>query len=191
MMLEDAEVHAIHATNGVYSSSQYIIPPFAVKHAWSSDITSEIKKVVSIPVITVGRVNDPFIAESILISGKADLVLMGRASIADPHLPNKAKNGNFEDIIHCIGCLQGCSGRNSRQLPVKYLVNPMTGNESEIKIENVTDKKKVLIAGGDVSGMEAAIVAAKRGHEVHLYEKNGKIGGQWLFSSSTTIKRSI
>ncbi|QZY56190.1 FAD-dependent oxidoreductase [Crassaminicella profunda] len=191
MMLEEAGVNAIHATNGVYASAQYIIPPAAVKHAWSSDITAEIKKVVSIPVITVGRVNDPLIAESILASEKADLVSMGRASLADPHLPNKAKEGRFEDIIHCIGCLQGCAGRNVQQLPVKCLVNPMTGNESEIKIEEAKAKKKVLIAGGGVAGMEAAIVASKRGHEVHLYEKNSKLGGQWILAAVPPSKEEL
>lgn len=191
MLLEEAGVNAIHATNGVYASAQYIIPPAAVKHAWSSDITAKIKKVVSIPVITVGRVTDPLIAESILASEKADLVSMGRASLADPHLPNKAKEGRFEDIIHCIGCLQGCAGRNVQQLPVKCLANPMTGNESEIKIEEAKDKKKVLIAGGGVAGMEAAIVAAKRGHEVNLFEKNSKLGGQWILAAVPPSKEEL
>ncbi|MCY6370590.1 FAD-dependent oxidoreductase [Clostridium ganghwense] len=191
MMLEEAGVNAIHATNGVYASAQYIIPPAAVKHGWSSDISAEIKKVVSIPVITVGRVTDPLIAESILVSGKADLVSMGRASLADPHMPNKAKEDRFEDIIHCIGCLQGCAGRNVKQLPVKCLVNPMIGNESEIKIEEAEDKKKVLIAGGGVAGMEAAIAATKRGHEVHLYEKNNKLGGQWILAAIPPSKEEL
>ncbi|WBW97265.1 oxidoreductase [Oceanirhabdus sp. W0125-5] len=191
MMLEEAGVHAIHATNGVYASAQYIIPPAAVKHGWSSDISAEIKKVVSIPVITVGRVTDPLIAESILAAGKADLVSMGRASLADPHLPNKAKEGKLEEITRCIGCLQGCAGRNVKQLPVQCLVNPMTGNESEFKLEEAEDKKKVLIAGGGVAGMEAAIVAAKRGHEVHLYEKNKKLGGQWILAAVPPSKEEL
>ncbi|MCM1991794.1 FAD-dependent oxidoreductase [Oceanirhabdus seepicola] len=191
MMLEESGVHAIHATNGVYASAQYIIPPAAVKHGWSSDISAEIKKVVSIPVITVGRVNDPLIAESILVAGKADLVSMGRASLADPYLPNKAKEGRLDEITRCIGCLQGCAGRNVLQLPVQCLVNPMTGNESEFKFEEAEDKKKVLIAGGGIAGMEVAIVAAKRGHEVHLYEKNNKLGGQWILAAVPPSKEEL
>jgi 2,4-dienoyl-CoA reductase-like NADH-dependent reductase (Old Yellow Enzyme family) len=140
--LEEAGVDAIHCTNGIYASKEYIIPPAAVEHGWSSDITAEIKSVVSIPVITVGRINNPMTAESILLSGKADLIAMGRASLADPHMPNKAKDGDFEEIIKCIGCLQGCSGRNSKQLPVKCLVNPMTGNESIYDLGKSVLRKK-------------------------------------------------
>jgi len=191
MMLEEAGIHAIHATNGVYASAQYIIPPAAVKHGWSSDISAEIKKVVSIPVITVGRVTDPLTAESILTSEMADLVSMGRASLADPHLPNKAKEGKFDDIVSCIGCLQGCAGRNVQQLPVQCLVNPMTGNESEFKLEQTKDKKKVLVAGGGIAGMEAAIVAANRGHDVHLYEKSEVLGGQWLIAAVPPSKEEL
>ncbi len=191
MMLEEAGIDAIHATNGVYASAQYIIPPQAVRHGWSSDISAEIKKVVSIPVITVGRVNDPFVAESILAAGKADLVAMGRASLADPHLPEKAKAGKFDEIQRCIGCMQGCAGRNVQQLPIKCLVNPMTGNESEIKIEKAEMKKRVLIAGGGVAGMQAAITAAERGHEVHLYEKSDRLGGQWLIAAVPPSKEEL
>ncbi|MTI67389.1 MAG: FAD-dependent oxidoreductase [Firmicutes bacterium] len=191
MMLEKAGISAIHASNGVYATAQYIIPPAAVKHAWSSDFAGEIKKVVSIPVITAGRVTDSLIAESILGAGKADLVSMGRASLADPHLPKKVKEGKFEDIISCIGCVQGCAGRSMKQLPVKCLVNPMTGNESEIKIEEAKNKKKVFVAGGGVAGMEAAIVSAKRGHEVHMYEKNSKLGGQWILAAVPPSKEEL
>ncbi len=191
MLLEEAGIDAIHASNGVYASSQYIIPPFSMKHAWSSDISEEIKKVVSIPVIGVGRITDPFIAESVIASGKADLVSMGRASLADPHLPKKSKEGKFEDIIHCIGCVQGCSGRNVKQVEVKCLVNPLTGSESERKIELVKDKKIIAVAGGGIAGMEAAIVAAKRGHVVHLYEKNEKLGGQWILAAIPPSKEEF
>jgi pyruvate/2-oxoglutarate dehydrogenase complex dihydrolipoamide dehydrogenase (E3) component len=116
---------------------------------------------------------------------------MGRASLADPHMPNKAKDGDFEEIIKCIGCLQGCSGRNSKQLPVKCLVNPMTGNESIYDLGKSVLRKKVLIAGGGIAGMEAAIVAAKRGHYVHLFEKSNLLGGQWLIASVPPYKEEL
>ena len=80
-------------------------------HGWIADFAAEVKKVVDVPVFTVGRINDPLIAEAIVASGKADGVAMGRASLADPELPNKAREGRFEDIIQCTGCMQGCVGR--------------------------------------------------------------------------------
>lgn len=191
MLLEDAGIDLIHASNGVYASTEAIIPPTAVGHAWSAGMSEELKKVVSIPVITVGRINDPLIAESVVRSGQADLVSMGRGSLADPHMPNKAKAGKFDDIIRCIGCLQGCIQRNGQQLPIKCLVNPMTGHESEREITVAERKKKVLIIGGGIAGMEAAIVAAKRGHDVHIYEKDSKLGGQWVLAAIPPTKEEL
>lgn len=132
ILLEKAGVHALHVSNGVYASVQYIIPDVNMEAGWSTDIASEIKSVVSIPVITVGKINDPLLAESILVSGKADLVAMGRAALADPHLPNKVKEGRITEIIKCTACLKGCSGRNAQQLPVRCMVNPNTGNEAKL-----------------------------------------------------------
>jgi len=192
ILLEEAGVHMIHCSNSVYATAgEFGIPPAAMKHAWSSDITAAIKSVVSIPVITVGRVNDPLIAESVVVSNKADLVAMGRASLADPHLPNKAKEGRFEDIIRCIGCMQGCIGKNGIGLPVQCLVNPRTGRESEIQIETATKQKKVVVVGGGIAGMEAAITASMRGHEVHLYEQSSKLGGQWLLAAVPPSKEEL
>lgn len=191
MLLEDAGINLIHASNGVYASTEAIIPPTAVGHAWSAHITAELKKVVSIPVIAVGRINDPLIAESVVRSRQADLVSMGRASLADPHLPNKAKAGKFDDIIRCIGCLQGCIQRNAQQLPVKCLVNPMTGSESNRQIIPTTSAKKVFVIGGGIAGMEAAITAARKGHKVELFEKNSQLGGQWSIASIPPAKEEL
>ncbi len=191
MLLEDAGINLIHASNGVYATSETIIPPTAVGHAWSAGISEELKKVVDIPVIAVGRINDPLIAESVIRSKQADLVSMGRGSLADPHLPNKAKAGQFEDIIRCIGCLQGCIQRNGKQLPIKCLVNPLTGHESERQITPAAQTKKVMIIGGGIAGMEAAIVAAQRGHSVSIYEKSQKLGGQWALASIPPTKEEL
>lgn len=192
MLLEKAGVSAIHCSNSVYlSAAEFGIPSMAGKHAWSSDLTAEIKSVVSIPVITVGRINDPLIAESVVASGKTDLVAMGRASLADPHLPRKAKEGNHDDIIRCIGCMQGCIGKNSIGLPVQCLVNPMTGRESEWKIEKKESSKTVVVVGGGVAGMEAAISASESGHKVHIFEKDNKLGGQWLIAAVPPTKEEL
>jgi 2,4-dienoyl-CoA reductase-like NADH-dependent reductase (Old Yellow Enzyme family)/thioredoxin reductase len=180
MMLEEAGIDAIHCSQGVYGSMHVIIAPSIVPNGYYIDNAAEIKKVVNIPVIAVGgRVNDPALAEEILRSGKADMVTMGRASLADPALPKKAADGRREDIIHCIGCLQGCTGGISTGA-VRCLVNPMTGMEDVYSWNTVTNPKRVFVAGGGVAGCEAAIVAAKRGHQVTLFEQSNQLGGQWL-----------
>ncbi|MBZ4666329.1 FAD-dependent oxidoreductase [Mahella sp.] len=191
VLLEQAGVNAIHVSAGVYASMQTIIPPAAVRHGWITDFAADVKKVVSIPVITVGRINDPIMAETIIASGKADFVAMGRASLADPELPNKAAAGRFDDINYCIGCLQGCIGSLNKGNPGGCLVNPVTGRESELIIEPAEQKKKVFVAGGGPAGMEAAMVAAQRGHEVHLYEKSDRVGGQYAIGAIPPNKGEI
>lgn len=182
-ILEDAGAAAIHCTAGVVGSAIKIIPPAGERHGWLADYALEIKKTVSIPVIVVGRINDPIIADSIITSGKADLVSMGRAALADPDLPNKAACGNYEDIRYCIGCMQGCIGKHEIGLPTSCLVNPAVGKEIDLAVKTAESKKKVFIAGGGVGGCEAAIIAASRGHEVHLYEKSDRLGGQFLLAA--------
>ena len=126
-----------------------------------------------------------------MASGKADGVAMGRASLADPELPNKAREGRFEDIIQCTGCMQGCVGRVLAQLPVKCVVNPRTGRENELAVTPAPVSKKVFVAGGGPAGMEAAIVAAQRGHDVTLFEKAARLGGQYYLASIPPMKGEI
>ncbi|QVK19598.1 FAD-dependent oxidoreductase [Mycoplasmatota bacterium] len=190
-ILEEAGIDAIHVSNGVYASSQYIIPPSAVKEGWSSNISAEIKAVVNIPVITVGRINNPLLASSIIRTNKADLVSMGRASIADPYLPLKTKNGEYTSINKCIGCLQGCAGRNVQQLPIKCLVNPVIGNESKVQAQKTVNQKRVTVVGGGPAGMQAAITASKNGHIVDLYESKDRLGGQLLQAAIPPNKSDI
>lgn len=179
MLLEEAGIDAFHCTQGVYATVNVILAPFAVPYANFINNAAEIKKVLTIPVIGVGRINNPDVAESILVSGKADMVTMARASLADPDMPNKAKEGRFEDITYCVGCMQGCSGEEDKGNPVRCLVNPFTGKESEYTIQQATTPKKVFIAGGGVAGCEASIIAAMSGHDVTIYEKSPVFGGQF------------
>jgi len=191
VMLEKAGVDALHISAGVYGSAYAITPPAAIRHGWIAHFAEEVKTVVNIPVITVGRINDPLLAETILAGKKADLVAMGRASLADPELPNKAAAERFADINHCIGCLQGCIGMISRGQPATCLVNPTLGKEEELRIKAADLKKKVFIAGAGPAGMEAAMVAGKRGHEVHLFEKADRLGGQFYTASIPPSKGEI
>lgn len=183
-ILESAGIAAIHVSASVYKSGYWASAPTTAISTPFVKYAKEIKKVVkSIPVIAVNKINTPFIAESILEQGQADFVSMGRASIADPHLPKKVKEGKLDDIVYCIGCWQGCQGMIAKQKPVTCLVNPMVGKEAEYTIEKAEIRKKVMVIGGGVAGMQAAIIASKRGHDVSLYEKADKLGGQWLLAA--------
>lgn len=179
---EEAGVDMIHCSVGNYTTIHFMLPPAAVPHGFSADYAEEIKKAVSIPVITVGRYNDPYIADAALVNGKADLICMARPSLADPALPNKAKNGHCEDIIRCLGCQLGCITQLYKDEPIRCTVNPRTGKEYIYTNEPAEVKKKVAIIGGGVAGMEAAIAAAGRGHSVTIYEKSDRLGGQWLLA---------
>ncbi len=179
-LLEEEGVDCIHCSQGVYASTQVIIPPSIIPRAAYVDNAAAIKSVVNTPVIAVGRINDVEIAESLLVSGKADMVTMARASLADPDMPNKVQYGRGDEVIRCIGCLQGCAGENGKGNGVRCLVNPLTGMEDEYDLTPVENPKNVVVVGGGVAGCEAAIVAAEKGHKVRLIEKSSVLGGQWI-----------
>jgi 2,4-dienoyl-CoA reductase (NADPH2) len=143
-----------------------------------------IKRVVSIPVIGVGRL-DPQLGEWLLRKGKVDLIAFSRRLLADPELPNKVAAGRLADIAPCTACLH-CANNFSLHKPVVCRINAVLGREQEYAIRSAGNKKKVLVVGGGPAGMEAARVAALRGHEVILYEKEHKLGG--LLSLAALIK---
>lgn len=194
-MLEEAGVAAIHASQGNYAEIRYMLPPAAVPRAFTADLAAEIKNIVSIPVINVGRYNDPFVAEAVLDAGKADIIAFARQSLTDPEFPNKTKAGKIDQIQHCIGCLQGCIGGVEygiyAQVPVICLVNPVLAYEGEFDFSPAEKSKNVVIIGGGVAGMEAAYAAARRGHSVTIYEKSDKLGGQWLYAAMAPNKQEL
>lgn len=193
MVLEEAGVTSLNVSVGVYESWYMQVPPSVMGHGWLTKYSSEIKNVVDIPVTTVGRINNPLVAEAIIKSGKADACYMGRASLADPHMPNKAMAGHFEDIIQCIACLQGCSGQIDA-VPAKHggcTLNPRTVMEDEWKIEEAPVKKRVIVIGAGPAGCEAAIVMAQRGHDVTVYDRNDRIGGMYRIAAIPPWKGEI
>ena len=189
--MEEAGIDVLHVSAGVYASVDKIVPPSSVRHGWLADYAEEVKKVVSVPVITVGRINDPFVADSIIAAGKADFVAMGRASLADPEFPNKAAAGQFDEIRPCIACNEGCIGVLFLDQPIKCVLNPTLGKETESVIKPAAVKKKVMVIGGGPAGMEAAATAAKAGHEVSLYEKEDRLGGLFYLASVPPNKGEI
>jgi NADPH-dependent 2,4-dienoyl-CoA reductase/sulfur reductase-like enzyme len=175
---EEAGASALHVIGGSPASPYWHTPPMAIPRGCHVALTAEIKKVVRIPVIAVGRIHDPFLANQILKEGKADLVAMGRALIADPYLPLKAKEGRMEEIRKCLSC-NFCRKRIGQlNRTVRCAVNPEVGREREARISPSPHPKKVLIVGGGPAGMEAARVLALRGHQVSLYERDPELGGQ-------------
>lgn len=179
--LDELGVDAIHVSNGMYASPivRQIIAPMYTEHAFNMDAAEQVKKLVSCPVIVTNRINDPKMADTILKMGKADFIGMGRGSLADPHLPAKAKAGKFENIRYCIGCLQGCEAGLLAGTCATCLVNPRVGREYENPMEKTASPKKVMIIGGGPAGLMAAETAAKVGHVVAVYEAKAQLGGQF------------
>ena len=176
---EEMGFDALSVSSGVYGSyCKGVISSMYVEHAWTVDYAEEIKKIVSIPVITVNRINEPKMANLLLKMGKADFIAMGRGSLADPALPNKAKNGDFDSIRYCIGCLQGCVF-NPLAKEAGCLVNPSIGAEYKEDLSKVESPKNIMVIGAGPAGLETAVIAATRGHNVTLYEKRNDIGGQF------------
>lgn len=190
-VLEDAGVDAFNVSVGVYASSQYIQAPPALPPGHLLPAGEEIKKAVSVPVITVGRMNHPLLAEEAISAGKTDLTAWGRQSLADPELPNKVAGDRQEDIVPCLSCTQRCIERVMQVKPVSCVVNPFCGKEAEMKLEPASESKKVVVVGGGPAGLEAAWVAAARGHRVVLFEKESQPGGQFKIAAVPPTKHEI
>ncbi len=158
--MAEAGVDYIHVSGGTTVTVDRFISPMYYPAGGLIYLAEEIKKVVNIPIITVGSIYDPLFAEKVLQEGKADLVSMGRALIADPELPKKASEGRLEDIRPCIRCNQGCFSRLREFKTQRCTVNALVGRERRLAIITANAVKKVLVVGGGPAGMEAARVAA-------------------------------
>ena len=171
-------VDLIHVSAGTYQRGFGDTHPSMFKdHGCNVYLAAEIKKHVSVPVATIGGLNDPEQMEEIIASGKADIVYMARALLADPFLPRKVEENREEDIVRCLRCYT-CMAERATTSTRRCTVNPLIGREIEgNEVAPATIRKKVLIAGGGPGGLYAAYTAARRGHDVTLYEKEDKLGG--------------
>jgi len=183
-MLVQAGVDAFHISGGVIDRlTTGIIAGSTYPPGLNVPAAAAVKKVVNVPVMVVGRIHDPLFAEAILRRNEADLIVMGRPVLADPDLPQKAMEGKFEDIRRCISCENCFDSQNDTQV-LSCAVNAAMGHEGEYKLDRAQKAKKVMIVGGGPAGMEAARVAALRGHQVTLYEKERRLGGSLFFAST-------
>ncbi len=182
-------VDAIHVSRSIHIHDEFMWAPNITHGGFNAELCTEIKRAVNVPVIIVGRFTEPQYAELLVKQGRADLVAFGRQSIADPELPNKARNGQLEKLTPCIACLLGCVPNMLQGRPITCAMNPCVGRETELKPAEV--KKNVVVIGGGPGGMYAAEMCAKRGHHVTLIEKDAELGGHFLVASYPPGKGEI
>lgn len=167
------------ASTHTLSGTSHIVPPMFVETGHTLPFTEAVKKQASVPVFTCGRINQPQEAERAIESGQADMIGMVRAFITDPEFVTKAKEDRPDDIRACIACNQACIGHRLIGHGVSCIQYPETGRETEYgRKAPATVRKRIAVVGGGPAGMKAAVIAAQRGHDVTLYEKQGKLGGQ-------------
>jgi 2,4-dienoyl-CoA reductase-like NADH-dependent reductase (Old Yellow Enzyme family)/thioredoxin reductase len=183
-------IDIVQVSAGNDATPEWICQPMFMEKACLTDSAEMIKKALDVPVMAVGRINDPFIADEIIGKGKADLVCIGRGLLADPDMPNKAKEGRTGDIRTCIAC-NTCMESIFRRGRVECLVNPVLGREKELALHPADSPKRVMVIGGGPGGLNVAWVAAKRGHHVRLFEKESVLGGQLVFGSETGYKKEL
>lgn len=198
-LLETYGADALNISAGTYASWDVIVPPTAWQQGWNWKICRRIKESVNIPIMLAGRFSDPHVIEQSIERGDTDFICLGRQSIADPDFPNKMAGGELDDIVPCIGCTQRCMSFNDHDSlqegdwGVSCIFNPMSNNRKDVQYSPTETPKKVIVIGAGVAGMEAAWIAAERGHDVTLYEKNGenKVGGQFLIASYPPYKQEL
>lgn len=185
-----AGIDLVQVSAGNDVTPEWISQPMFMQKACLVESASQVKKAVDIPVMAVGRINDPQIADEIIRQGKADLVCIGRGLLADPEMPLKAKSGRLDEIRTCIAC-NTCMQSIFKKGRIECLVNPMLGREEEMAFIPTEKPKKVMVVGGGPGGLNVAWVAAKRGHTVHVYEKRNALGGQLIPGSTPGHKAEL
>lgn len=172
-------LHLVAGTSASLGGAIHIVPPMAVEPAYLAKDGGRFKARLSIPVFVTGRINAPQEAESMIARGQADVCGMTRALICDPEMPAKTLQGKAEDVRACIACNQACIGHFHKGFPISCIQRPETGRELTFgKMVPAAVRRKVMVVGGGPAGMKAAVTAARRGHDVALYEAAQQLGGQ-------------
>ncbi len=184
--------NVIGGTAETFVGEAAAVPNMGFKLGLYTYLAASIRKVVDVPVITFGRIVDPVQADKILAAGEADMVIMNRALIADPHLPNKARMEQQDDIRQCMGYNEGCIDRIYTGRGVTCVQNPVIGREAEwATLPPTQSPRRVVVVGGGPAGLEAARVAAAQGHHVTLLEKTGELGGQTLIAKRAPSRQDF
>lgn len=185
MLIEAAGADAINISYGTAIQSYFTKPGFNIENV------RRVKEAVKIPVIGIGRINDPTLALSCISTGAMDLVALGRQSLADPHFPNKVKEERLGEIITCTGCMQRCLYKSSFEpgAGTSCMNNPFTGKERTWVIRETDEPKRIAVVGAGVAGLQAAWILGKRGHKVRVYEKGTTAGGQYRLAAVPVKKQ--
>lgn len=188
-----AGIDAIHCSVGVYSTpGSLAIASMDTDPGFNLFRARALKEVVDVPVIGVGRINNPELADEAIARGDADLISFGRQHLTDPDFIDKAREGNFEDIRWCVACNQGCIERLSFEMKsATCSFNPECGREYKKSASNVAHPKRIWIIGAGPAGLSAAMAACARGHNITIFEKETRAGGQLLSASRPPHKEGF
>jgi 2-enoate reductase len=189
--LEKMGVDALHVDAGAKENSWWPHPPMYQPPGCMLDLAEKVKQVSSLPVIAVGRLDRPAVAEQALVGGKADFIAIGRGLLADADWVNKVRDGLVETIIPCIGCHDGCLGAMMHQRPIGCSVNPPCGHEVEWRVTPLAKRKSLLVVGGGPAGVEAARLGVLRGFQVALWEQTDRIGGNLRAAGRPDFKQDL
>lgn len=190
--LQELGVNAISLTSGTMCESvPFCLYPSGTPKAHLLPLAARIREAIGLPVIVAGRIRSPTVAREALAAGQTDLIGLGRPFLADPDWVRKADAGDDESILLCAACHQGCLAQLRTGQGTHCMFNPLTGRESEIQLTKAENPHQVMVVGGGPAGLEAAYIAAQRGHRVSLYEQEDRLGGQFHLAAQAPHKEEF